>query len=404
MRRLAEEARIVVANHHLVFADMSLRSGTVERGGALPSYEAIVFDEAHQIEDIASDFFGVRVSSSRLDALLRDADRSFKAAGLADELLGNRMGVGITAPARDAGRAFFDDLALSLGRGEPGKRPLPRETWSGETLQRYHRLDAALESVQAFAQANDKNDDVAAVADRAAALRDDLARVVDGTAGAVSWLETRARSAAVGATPIEVAPMLRERIFERIPAVVLTSATLTTASGFGFFRSRIGADTPYTTFRELQVPSPFDFARVALLYIAPDLPEPTEAAFATHAAARAADLIDITDGGALVLCTSNRAMHTIHRDLSERLSHVVMVQGEAPKVTLLERFRKIGNAVLVATMSFWEGVDVAGDALRLVIIDKLPFAVPSDPVVMARCAALEEAGDNPFVRYQVPAA
>ena len=404
MRRAAEEAQIVIANHHLVFADLSLRAGSDDHGGALPAYEAIVFDEAHQIEDIASDFFGVRVSSSRIEALMRDAERVFRIAGLADALLGDGKGLRVAEPVRAASRALFDDLVLLQSQGEPGKRTLPREVWCADTLDRYHRLDAALESLQAFAEGHDGNDDVSSIGERTMALRTDLAAVVDGRAGVVTWLEARARSAVIGATPIEVATLLRERVFSRVPAAILTSATLATSSGFKFFRSRVGVDGDDITTQELQVVSPFDFASSALLYTPTDLPEPSDRTFPEHAADRAADLIDITNGGALVLCTSNRAMGIIYDALYGRLNQLVMVQGEAPKTTLLDRFRTLGDAVLVATMSFWEGVDVAGDALRLVIIDKIPFAVPSDPVVMARCRALEDDGQNAFSGYQLPSA
>jgi len=405
MRREAEAARIVIANHHLVFADLSLRRGSEDRGGALPPYEAIIFDEAHQIEDTASDFFGVRVSSARLDFLVRDADKAFRAAGLADELLGGTSGATITEPVRQTGRAFFDSVVLRQSRGgDQGKQTLARDIWCGELLDLYHRFDAALDALQSFADKQEGKDDIEAIGLRTLDLRDDLARIVDGEAGAVTWIETRARSASIGATPIEVASTLREMVFEKVAASVLTSATLTTSKGFGFFRSRVGADSESVTTRELQVPSPFDFATNALLYAPRDLAEPNDRAFPKQVAARAAELIEITDGGALVLCTSNRAMAIIHDALSASLSHPVMIQGEAPKTTLLERFRSSGRAVLVATMSFWEGVDIAGHALRLVVIDKIPFAVPSDPVVMARCAALEQAGGKPFVEYQVPSA
>lgn len=405
MRREAEAAQIVIANHHLVFADLALRRGSEEHGGALPTYEAIIFDEAHQIEDIASDFFGVRVSSARLEALVRDADRAFRAAGLADELLGRPGGATITEPVRITGRSFFDTLVLRHGtNADVGKQAIERDIWCGDLRDQYHRFDAALDALQAFADRQEGNDDVAAIGIRTLDMREDLARIVDGEAGAVTWLEARARSAAVGATPIEIASTLRELVFERVAASVLTSATLTTSSGFTFFRSRVGADSDVCTTRELQVPSPFDFSTCALLYTPTDLSEPSDRAFPSQAAQRCAELIEITDGGALVLCTSNRAMSIIHDDLSGRLDLPVMMQGDAPKTTLLERFRASGRAVLVATMSFWEGVDIAGQALRLVIIDKIPFAVPSDPVVMARCAALEQAGGKPFAEYQVPSA
>lgn len=405
MRRRCEAARLVIANHHLVFADLALRRGSEDHGGALPAYDAVVFDEAHQIEDTASEFFGVRVSTARIEALARDADRVFRSAGLSDALLGSSTGGTLTEPVRQRARDLFASLVAGHRQGgDVGKQPLNRDVWCGALLEGYHRLDAALDALQSFADKHEDKDDVQAVGLRALDLREDLSRVVDGESGTVTWLEARPRSAAVGATPIEVASTLKRLVFERVSAAVLTSATLTTSSGFAFLRRRVGADGDTFTVQELQVPSPFDFSRRALLYTPTDLTEPSDRGFPDQVAARAAELIDVTHGGALVLCTSNRAMAIIHGALLERVPQLVMMQGEAPKTTLLERFRSSGDAVLVATMSFWEGVDIAGHALRLVVIDKIPFAVPSDPVVMARCAAIEAAGGKPFVDYQVPSA
>ncbi len=190
-----------------------------------------------------------------------------------------------------------------------------------------------------------------------------------------------------------------------MPSVVCTSATLATATSVGpsfhFARSRLGARADTV---ELVVPSPFDFARRAALYVAEDLPDPTEQGFEDACADRVADLVAITGGGAFVLCTSNRAMRAIRDALHGRVPGPLLIQGEAPKHVLLARFRDSGAAVLVATMSFWEGVDVPGSALRLVVLDKIPFAVPSDPVVAARCTRIEADGGNPFTQYSVPSA
>ncbi|PIE06260.1 MAG: ATP-dependent helicase [Sorangium cellulosum] len=405
MRRHAEAARIVIANHHLVFADVALRRGSEEHGSALPAYDSIVFDEAHQIEDTASDFFGVRVSSSRVDVLMRDARRVFRCAGLADELLGGRQGATLTEPVRSTARSFFDAVvAQHQPSRDTGKVTLRQDSFFGQLLDLYHRFDAALESVEAFAEKHRSNDDVRAIGIRVLELRNNLAQVIEGQSGAVTWLEAKKRSAAIGATPIEVASTLRESVFERVGASILTSATLTTSSGFDFFRSRVGADSEFVSTEQLRVSSPFDFASRALLYTPTDLCEPNHRAFPEQVAERAAELVNITDGGALVLCTSNRAMSIIYKRLKASLNHSVRMQGERPKTTLIDRFRRSGRAVLVATMSFWEGVDIAGDALRLVIIDKIPFAVPSDPIVVARCSAIELDGGKPFAQYQVPSA
>ncbi|HEY8075275.1 MAG TPA: ATP-dependent DNA helicase, partial [Labilithrix sp.] len=228
---------------------------------------------------------------------------------------------------------------------------------------------------------------------------------VRGFEHGVVWIDARDRSVALGASPVEIGALLREKLFDRVPGVVLTSATLATAThagpSFHFARGRLGARDDA---EELVVASPFDFAARALLYVAEDLPEPTDDLFADSAADRVAELVAITGGGAFVLCTSTRAMRALHGRLAGRVPGPLLLQGEAPKQTLLARFRASGSAVLVATMSFWEGVDVPGRALRLVVIDKIPFAVPSDPVVSARCARIEREGGNPFSQYSVPSA
>ncbi len=402
MRRACEAAQIVIANHHLVFADLALREGSDEHAGVLPPHEALIFDEAHQIEDIASDFFGVQVSSSRVEGLLRETEHAFEAAGLSDPLIAHTDGAQLIDKARVASRALFDELVVAFGRSESGRKPIERDAWTQDLIGRYHRLDAALEAVAALADKHGKDDAVQDIGWRVTELRDDLARVIDGSAATVTWIEVRARSASIGATPIEVATTLRARLFERIPTVVLTSATLSTGGTFDFFRSRVGVDSPRISLQESIVPSPFDFENAAMLYTPVDLPEPSDPQFSTKAAGRAAELIALTGGGALVLCTSNRAMATFRDELEHLLHRSVAMQGDAPKTRLLDGMRRHGHGVLVATMSFWEGVDIAGDALRLVIIDKLPFSVPTDPVVVARCKALEEAGENPFLKYHVP--
>ncbi|AUX41986.1 helicase [Sorangium cellulosum] len=442
MKRESEAARLLIVNHHLFFADLALKIAGARRGfagaGALPPYDAVVFDEAHQLEDIATGFFGVRVSRARVDSMLRDADRAFISSGLADRILGRGEGTALTAVVREAADALFDRLARlggAPGAGDRGESrvPLARDVWSGELLGAYHRLDDVLEALAGYASANAISEAVQLVGNRAAQLRDDAARIVDPATNQVTWVEVRGRTVSFGASPVDLGDMLREHVFERIGSVVLTSATLTTGgsagSGFRFLRSRMGLDGEVAVpVDELEVPSPFDYPAAALLYTPRDLPEATDASFVECAADRMAELIAITGGGAFVLCTSNRAMHALAAALRVRLDRAaaaataaaragaeggasarrarapLLVQGDAPKGTLLRRFRAERHAVLVATMSFWEGVDVPGEALRLVIIEKLPFAVPTDPVVAARCAAIEQAGGNPFIAYSVPQA
>jgi ATP-dependent DNA helicase DinG len=222
----------------------------------------------------------------------------------------------------------------------------------------------------------------------------------------VLWLDVRERSTSLVLHANDVGKMLSDRLFGRTPCVIATSATLSTSRGgqehsFRFIRSRLGAPADAD---ELVVPSPFDYPARAGLYLPTDLPEPSDGAFAKLSLERIVELLSVTQGGAFVLCTSTKAMRAFGDALRKRVTWQVLVQGEGPKETVLERFRSDGNAVLCATMTFWEGVDVPGKALRLVILDKLPFAVPTDPVTIARVKQIEEEGGNAFIEYHVPTA
>jgi ATP-dependent DNA helicase DinG len=402
MKQKAEAARIVVVNHHLFFADLALRGP--HAGAVLPDYDAVIFDEAHQLEDVATDFFGIRVSSARLSSMLRDAERAFVAAGLSDKLSRRGEGATLAEVAKDLGARFFAEVAFASAKSVEGRVALSPEFWAGDLLASYHKLDSVLEALSAYAEAHQTTEAVETVVRRASQFRNDLATIVDGAKNQVTWAEVRARSASIGASPVELASMFRQRLFERVPAAVLTSATLAASGSFTFLRSRLGLDDDTITVEELEVPSPFDYRSRSLVYVPRDMPEPSDPGWFFAAKARIAELIDASGGGAFVLCTSKRTMNALHAALDRVPGRPVFVQGEAPKGTLLARFRDAKHAVLVATMSFWEGVDVPGEALRLIIIDKIPFQVPTDPVVLARSAAMEAAGKRPFFDYHVPSA
>ncbi len=451
MRREAEDANVVVVNHHLFFADLALRTAkNAGYGGALPPYDAVIFDEAHQMEAVATDFFGVRVSTSKLDALVRDARRAFAGVKILDSASMKRVD-----DVEEAASLFFRawrDEGMPRGPRRSAKdelrRTLATTDWTPERRRLLASLDANLEALAVFAELRERDDALSILARRARDVRTDLARIGrteparaaplvahdvdahdvfpdasdaaapsafadarpssladDGFSGGVAWLDVLDRSVALGKSPVDLGPVLRERLFDRIPSVVCTSATLATAThegpSFHFAKGRLGAPEGTT---ELVVASPFDFEAASALYVAEDLPEPTSPDFEAACADRVAELAAITGGGAFVLCTSTRAMRRIHERLRGRVPGPLLVQGEAPKHALLERFRTSGRAVLVATMSFWEGVDVPGHALRLVVLDKIPFAVPTDPVVAARSARIEAEGGNPFMQYAVPSA
>jgi ATP-dependent DNA helicase DinG len=391
MRRRAEAAQLVVVNHHLFFADLATRGP--HGGGVIPDYDAVIFDEAHQIEDVVTQFFGVTVSSTRIEVLARDAERAFGAARLRDE-----SGPVLRELLQAAG-LFFERLPRDRSGG---RASLPRDAWTGPLEEAMLRLDAALEVLELFAARNaSEAESIAQMSRRAGSIRDDVGVVVEGGEKNVTWTEVRGRRASVGASPVDVSRLLREQLFYKTGSVVLTSATLSAGGSFSFVKERLGIDFDV---REEILESPFDYARQAALYLPTHLPDPRDADFAAAATDEVLSLVDLTGGGAFVLCTSFRVMSELSRRSRTLLEQTVLVQGDAPKASLLDRFREDGHAVLFATASFWQGVDVPGEALRLVVIDKLPFDVPSDPLVAARCERLAEDGQQPFSRYLVPSA
>jgi ATP-dependent DNA helicase DinG len=408
MRREAEEAQIVVVNHHLLLADLALRRGG--RGAyasVLPPYDAVVFDEAHQVEDVATDFFGVRVSSARVESLLRDAERSLASVSALEALKSGPVRLTLET-AREAGRALFSLMLLDASRSSDARRILSDADVTPAVRAVHAAFDLRLGALEAIARAR-AEESLQLIARRVSDLREELGGILAGVradangevSDVVRWIEVRSRSVSLGASPVDVGATLRERLFDRVPTVVCTSATLATGKSCHFIKARLGAPPESI---ELVLASPFDFAARAALYLPEDLPEPSDPLFEDAATARIVDLVKMTDGGAFVLCTSTRAMRSISARLRGRFDYPLMVQGERPKHLLLSRFRTSGRAVLVATMSFWEGVDVPGWALRLVVLDKIPFAPPNDPVVAARCAAIDRDGGNGFTQYSVPSA
>ncbi len=394
MRKEAERAQLVVVNHHLFFADLAMRGP--HGGGVIPEHEAVIFDEAHLIEDVATEFFGVSVSTTKLEVLTRDAQRALSAARLLGEAQRMVSAVGLTAAS------FFSTLPRPR-TGESGRVPLLPETFASRLQEPMFALDNALDALSSFCkrQASD-HETLAQIARRAEQVRSDIAVIAEGGTGEqVSWTLARGRSVGIGASPIEVGEILREGLYIRGSAVVLTSATLSASGSFDYVKTRLGIDFEVD---EVMLASPFDYENQAALYLPTALGDPREPPFFERAADEIDALVRLTGGGAFVLCTSVRAMQELAERLRPRLAQTVLVQGDAPNHALLQSFRDDGNAVLFATASFWQGVDVPGHALRLVIIDKLPFDVPSDPLVQARCAKLKERGVEPFMKYLVPAA
>jgi ATP-dependent DNA helicase DinG len=441
MRREAERARLVVVNHHLFFADLALRGP--HPGRVLPDYDAVVFDEAHQLEDIATEFFGMRISRRRLDRMLADAERALRAAGALDPLFGGDAALRSVSAVEVSADVFFHALGEAAGRDD--RITLERDIFTGDVAAAWHALDSALEGLGAATESargrlttpslrgprptSSLPEALELAARRSEDARSALSQVVEGGAGRVTYLERAGQNVSLASSPVDLSTLFRERIFETVPAVVLTSATLSTAaarasegrseasgeepaeggrearSAFGYFRARYGVADSRVDVTELVVPSPFDFERNALLYTPRDLPAPNHPTFAERAALRVTELCEITGGGAFVLTTSHRTLQQLSRSLPAKLpGKRILVQGSRPKAALLQAFRADGHAVLLATQSFWEGVDVPGHALRLVILEKIPFSVPTDPVMVARGRELEAAGESPFMKLSVPAA
>jgi ATP-dependent DNA helicase DinG len=307
----------------------------------------------------------------------------------------------LSAVALTAAR-FFETLPRAK-TGESGRVPLLPEAFVVRLQEPMFALDNALDALSSFAQLEQSESDaVAQIARRAELIRNEVASVSEGGRGdQVTWTLARGRSVSIGSSPVEIAAVLREKLFLRGGASILTSATLSTNASFQYVKARLGIDFPVD---EACLASPFDYPQQAALYLPKGLGDPRDATFMPRAAQEICELVRLTAGGAFVLCTSTRAMRELAQLCRVTLGMRVLVQGDAPNATLLDDFRADGNAVLFATAGFWQGVDVPGQALRLVIIDKLPFDVPSDPLVSARCHRLKERGEEPFMRYLVPSA
>lgn len=393
-REQAAHAKIVVVNHHLYFADLATR---LRGGSVLPAHDAVIFDEAHDIENVATEFFSITVSSRRIDRLLENVMATVNTARLQDDPAASRR-YRLVDNVRTASAELFAKF-----RGSPGRERLVPEAMGTDHLSSYHRLDTALEAIELSLAALEGRDEmIDHEKETVATLRDELSTLVSQTVkGYVHWIENRKRSVVLGASPIDISHTLREGIFFSVPCVVLTSATLSTSGNFNFLKTRLGLDFDVT---ELSLPSPFDFSHQACLFLPNHLPDPRESDFPQKLATEALKLIQITGGGTLFLFTSIRNMQSVHALLEEQLAEPVLLQGTAPKSALLTQFVKDPHAVLCATASFWQGVDVPGYALRLVIIDKLPFSSPGDPLTAARIDLLNDQGHNAFIEYQVPEA
>lgn len=403
MRDRAQEADIVVVNHHLFFADLSLRNGNY--GSVLPDYTAVILDEAHLVEEVASEYFGAQVSNYQIEDVARDLGMlTIEDAGIDRELTNS-----VARMSR-----FADDFWMGFrdGRGEDGRYPIIPGTFARKNSdgdleatrlgELYVVFEGAIERAETTLDAlKEKTPDVENLIRRLRQIRFDLQFIVTGADKKfVYWLERRNRGIFLRASPIDVAGILQDKLFEEVPTVVLTSATLSSGGNFTFIRDRIGLDTA----DDLIAESSFDYESQAILYLPPKMPDPRDREWAPAAAAEVTRILNATEGRAFVLSTSLAGMQSLFENVWAEIDYPCLVQGSASKGQLLKRFRETPNAVLFATSSFWQGVDVRGEQLSCVIIDKLPFAVPTDPIVAARQRYIEDSGGSSFYQYSVPQA
>ena len=434
MRRRAMESDIIIVNHHLFFADLAikLQADGAPDAGILPDAAAVIFDEAHELEDVAANYFGISVSNLRIEELARDIERSMEHNKMLSASISGALG-----SLRDRSQLFFSVLPAGDGRFAFETRREFLEENGDEFValnQALTRLCGELEALPqkpeeifsfvrraqeiqvqfGYAMESEDRNTVYWIERRGGTLsprrRGDPEKTRDGVAHPLRFSKTGDSNAAgagrgrqhvfLQATPIDVGPILRECLWSKLECAVLTSATLAVGGSFDYIRKRLGFEHT----RESVLPSHFDYGNQAVLYVPPDLPDPRTPEFTAKAAERIRKLLEVTRGRAFVLFTSYAQMNDIYQRLLGELEFPMLRQGDAPKTALLEEFRLTPHAVLFATSSFWQGVDVQGEQLSCVIIDRLPFAVPSDPVVAARVKSIDADGGNAFLQYQVPAA
>jgi ATP-dependent DNA helicase DinG len=457
LRQRAAASDVVIVNHHLLCADAAVRQNAF--GEVIPACSNAILDEAHQLEDVATQYFGYSVSNYRCEELARDVERFVQTGGVAEDQQKRDIAKAIER-LRDHAQPFFTDLAnahrsesrareqrvrassASLAAAmdaaadltgaldileaslaligsvrlkpdttdekgaradrvrDDAKRPRPGSV----RLPPSHKASADRRSLGGGGQADQEEDaplEAATLARRAGEIRDELRLLLRaGDAEFVYFVEIRGRGVFLRAAPIDVSAIVRELLLDRMRTTVLTSATLTVDGTFEYVRQRLGIARA----EEIRLPSEFDFAAQAILYLPPRMPDPRSPDFSMAAGRQVIEILKRTGGRAFVLFTSYATMHEVLAIAEMALNFPIFAQGTAPRSQLLEQFRDTPHSVLFATSSFWQGVDVVGEALSCVIIDKLPFASPADPITAARIDAVRERGGDPFGEYQVPLA
>jgi len=406
MRQKAAESDLVIVNHHLLCADASVRQSSY--GEVIPECRYAVLDEAHQLEDVATQYFGIAISNYRVDDLVRDGERALNLGTIEDADSNLRRSL---RRVDDHAREFFGRLAMARqSRGSFGEeRVRVSGEWFGDIVDDGLGLISGLDALQhdmarmagTGTGGSIANEDAASLSQRAGEMRENLSFLLEASNPSfVYFLETRNRGVFLRAAPIDVSSIIREQLLDRMRATILTSATLTVAGSFEYVKRRLGADDA----NQLRVPSEFDFTEQAILYLPKQMPAPKSPEYGEAVAREVLDLLLRTEGRAFVLFTSYAMLRSVRDRVELDLPYPLIVQGTAPRSALLAQFRATPNAVLFATSSFWQGVDVVGEQLSCVIIDKLPFASPGDPITAARIEAITAEGGDAFQEYQVPLA
>ena len=411
MRQRAASSDVVIVNHHLLCADAAVRQNAY--GEVIPACAYAVVDEAHQLEDVATQYFGFSVSTYRLEDYARDVERFMRSGAVATREAQDELQKGVDR-LRDHARAFFTELAFAHRTGE---RPRGEERVRATDASLSHTREVAaylagsldvVEASLALLKPTDHDEntpkppfDISARAQRAGEIRDELRFLLRvGDPAYVYFVEFRGKGIFLRASPIDVSEIIRDLLLDRMQGTVLTSATLTVDNAFDYVKGRLGI----TEAEEVRLASEFDYERQALLYLPPRMPDPREPSFTMAAGKQVIELLKRSQGRAFVLFTSYASLRAVQAIAEMALDYPMFVQGTAPRSQLLQQFRETPHSVLFATSSFWQGVDVAGDALSCVIVDKLPFASPADPITAARIEAIRARGGEPFGEYQVPLA